>query len=67
MATELEEGLARLSYIEDAYDIGILGKGGQEVGIMWRGRQPQERWRVCHGLLRKGRADTAAVGIYHGY
>jgi hypothetical protein len=36
MALELQEGLARLPYVENANDARVLGEGGEEMGVVWR-------------------------------
>jgi hypothetical protein len=36
MALELEEGLTRLPYVENANDARVLGEGGEEMSVMWR-------------------------------
>lgn len=61
--TELEQGLARLSHIQDSDDVGVLRKRGKQVRVVRRGRQPHQRRCICHRLLRQGRAYPATVGI----
>lgn len=63
MAAELQQRLAGLPYIKDTDDVGVRRKGGEEIRVVRRGGQPEERGRVGHGLLRNGGAHSTAVGI----
>lgn len=63
VAAELQKRLAGLPHIEDANDIGVCRKGGEEVRVVGRGGQPEERGRIGHGLLRSGGAHPTAIGI----
>lgn len=58
MALQLEKGLARLPYVKDADNIGVLGKCSQEMGIVWRCGKTQQRRRVSHSLLGLGRTGA---------
>ena len=37
MTAELEQSLARLADVEDADEVAVGGKGGEEVGVVWGG------------------------------
>ena len=37
VTAELEQSLARLADVEDADEVAVGGKGGEEVGVVWGG------------------------------
>jgi hypothetical protein len=55
MAAEFEEGGARLADVEDADEGAVRGKGGEEVGVVGRGGETEERWGGRERLLLAGR------------
>lgn len=63
MAFQFKERLTGLPDVEDADAVAVLGKGGEEVGVMGGGSQAKERRSVRHGLLGCGWGDVArAIG-----
>lgn len=42
VALEFEEGGSGLADVEDADDVALLGKGGEEVGVVWGGCETEE-------------------------
>lgn len=51
VAAQLQEGLPRLPHVEDADHVGLGREGRQEVRVVGRRGQAQQRGRVRHGLL----------------
>lgn len=62
MAAELEKGLAWLADVEDADQVAVGGKGGEEVGVVRRGGETEERRGVRESLLRFGWGLAASRG-----
>lgn len=59
---KFQQSLARLSYVEDTDNVGVLSKSRQQMRIVRRGGETKQRWRVGHGLLGlRGTGTTRAV------
>lgn len=50
VASQFEEGGARLADVEDADGVGVGGEGGEEVGVVRGGGEAEERWRLVADL-----------------
>lgn len=61
MAFELEKRLTRLSDVEDADTVAVLGKGGQEVGVVRGGGEAEEWGCVGHSLLSSCRRHVSGT------
>jgi hypothetical protein len=59
VASELKEGLARLAHVEYADEIGVGGKGCEQVGVVRRRGEAEKGRSIGHGLLRFGRRHAA--------
>jgi hypothetical protein len=59
VAAQFEKCLARLPDIEDADDGGVGGEGSEEVRVVWRGGEAEERGCIRHCLLSFGGGHAA--------
>jgi hypothetical protein len=62
VAFEFEESLAWLADVEDADCGGVLGEGGEEVGVMGGGGDAEEGRRVGQSLAGAGGGGGHGVG-----
>ena len=64
MASQFEQRLTRLAYVKYSDQIGFLGKGREEMGIVWRGGKTEKWWRLRHLLLGGGWREIARTCSY---